>query len=157
MKKPHIKLRDRLLAAMRACPEGKRLDEYAEELRACLINVSKAATLSRNLGQVVCMRAGVPRFWTVTEHAETLRSRCEADIAKQRQHLEDSGVLDARKARARQRKRARIRAKRQAKATTQKLVGTSAEPSRARYRWPDPLEDWAPPLQIRCVWDLATL
>jgi hypothetical protein len=140
------------MEAMRACPEGKRLEQYAKEVGACRSNVEKAAAMCFDYGQVVRARAGLPMLWTAAEHAEALKAGVEKEKARQRAALEESGVIAARKAQTRARRKRnqnRYRAEKR-KARPPKQVGP------ARYSWPEPVQ-WVEPVIVRSVWDLVSV
>lgn len=153
--KPRLALRERLLEAMRACPHGKRLEEYATDIKRCRTNVERVAALLFDRGLAVRMRAGVPMLWTAAEHAETLLIGVAAEKERQRERLEASGVKALRDAQRRKRRIAdqqRYRAAKRAALPPQEQKPAPATPS--RYRWPDESQ-WEPPRFIPSVWHLA--
>jgi hypothetical protein len=154
MSKQKLALRDRVLEAMRACPRGKRLEEYAADIKRCRTNVEHVAGVLHGLGLVIRMRAGVRVLWTAAEHADALALGVADEKERQRQRLEQSGVLAERKKQRRARKQRNLKAWR-ARRAAEKPKPAPVKREARRYDWPD-VDGWTPPQpRVASVWELA--
>ena len=148
--KPRYAMRARLLDAMKACPTGKRLCQYAEDMGANRQNVEKCAGMLFELGQVVRVRVGHYFWWTASGHEQTMIAAAATEKDRQLAELEESGVLAARKDRDNARRRDRVRRHRAMKAGNKPAKREGPR----RYEWPAEGE-WTAPRLIRSVWELA--
>lgn len=149
--KPRYTMRKLLLEAMQACPEGKRLVEYAAEIKRDPGNTEEAALMLCRLGQAVRVRVHPHTWWTAAEHAGTMAAAAEAEKARKLAELEASGVLAQRKARLKERKREAVIRHRERQKSA-KPVKRGPE----RYPWPDEVYS-EPARPVRSVWEWACM
>ena len=129
-----------MLAAMRACPEGKPSSAYGDEIGYSYDEASKSANLLCADGLAVWAQLGHGRVWTATEHGPVMRARCAAEIAA----IKAAAVLRKREACAKYdlKRRGRTRPK---------------VPAAIRYRWPEVSVYEAPRPLVSSVWALAEM